>query len=121
MITAPSIFKHFAICSIGIFLVMTNLNAQRASNKPVRIAVAGITHGHVPWILDRHKDDVTIVGISEPDTSLWDQYSKRYRLNRSLFYSDLEKMLDAVKPDAVVAFGSINQHIVAVEACAPRG
>lgn len=85
------------------------------------MAVAGITHGHVPWILDRHKDDVTLVGISERDTSLWDQYSKRYRLNRSLFYSDLEKMLDAVKPDAVVAFGSINQHIVAVEACAPRG
>jgi predicted dehydrogenase len=30
-------------------------------------------------------------------------------------------MLDAVKPEAVVAFGSVYQHLAAVEACAPRG
>jgi predicted dehydrogenase len=29
-------------------------------------------------------------------------------------------MLDAVKPEAVVAFGSIYEHMAAVEACAPR-
>jgi predicted dehydrogenase len=30
-------------------------------------------------------------------------------------------MLDAVKPEAVVAFGSIYEHMAVVEACAPRG
>ncbi len=30
-------------------------------------------------------------------------------------------MLDKVKPEAVVAFGSIYQHMEIVEACAPRG
>jgi predicted dehydrogenase len=30
-------------------------------------------------------------------------------------------MLDAVKPEAVAAFGSIYEHMAAVEACAPRG
>ena len=29
-------------------------------------------------------------------------------------------MLDKVKPDAVVAFGSIFDHLAVVEACAPR-
>src|SRR5262249_32362598 len=30
-------------------------------------------------------------------------------------------MLDAVKPETVVAFGSIYEHMAVVEACAPRG
>ena len=30
-------------------------------------------------------------------------------------------MLDSVKPDAVVAFGSIYDHMMMVKACAPRG
>jgi predicted dehydrogenase len=30
-------------------------------------------------------------------------------------------MLDAVKPDAVAAFGSVLEHMAVVEACAPRG
>ena len=29
-------------------------------------------------------------------------------------------MLDAVKPEAVVAFGSVYEHMAVVEACAPR-
>jgi predicted dehydrogenase len=47
--------------------------------------------------------------------------SKKYKLSESLFYSDLVKMLDEVKPEAVVAFGSIYDHLAVVEACAPRG
>jgi len=46
---------------------------------------------------------------------------KRYNISPDLFYTDLGKMLDAVKPEAVVAFGSIYEHMAAVEACAPRG
>ena len=92
------------------------------SSAPVRIAVAGISHGHSPWILSKKEtSDIFLIGIFEKDTSLWQPYIKRYHLDRSLFYNDINKMLDAVKPQAVVAFGSINQHMAAVEACAPRG
>jgi predicted dehydrogenase len=97
-----------------------NSNAQ-PSGKPVRLAVAGISHGHSPWILTKKSDErVIVTGIYEKDTSLWQPYIERYHLERGLFYSDLAKMLDAVKPEAVVAFGSINQHINVVEACASR-
>lgn len=109
------------LLAVVTVLVCTHISAQPAA-KPVRMAVAGISHGHVPWILGRKdKDDVTLVGIFEKDSSLWEPYIKKYGLKRDLFYSDLNKMLTAVKPEAVVAFGSINQHIAAVEACAPRG
>lgn len=90
--------------------------------QPVSIAVAGITHGHSPWILGRKDNkDLKLVGIYEKDTSLWQQYISRYNLKSGLFFSDLNSMLETVKPKAVVAFGSVNDHIKAVEACAPKG
>ncbi len=94
----------------------------QSESKPLRLAVAGATHGHVGWILGRkNKSDVTLVGVYEPNTELTQRYVKQYNLSPDLFYTDLTKMLDAVKPEAVVAFGSIYEHMAAVEACAPRG
>lgn len=91
------------------------------TDPPVRIAVAGTTHGHVAWVLGRKKPDVTIVGIYEPNLELAQRLAKQYDLSPTLFYTDLGKMLDGVKPDAAVAFGSIYEHLAVVEACAPRG
>lgn len=91
------------------------------SNSPVRLAVAGITHGHVGWILSRKKPDIIIVGIYEPDNELAQRYAKQYNINPEIIYNDLGKMLDAVKPEVTVAFGSIYEHLAVVEACAPRG
>jgi predicted dehydrogenase len=91
------------------------------NNSPVRLAVAGITHGHVAWILSRKKPDVMIVGVYEPDNELAQRYAKKYNISPSIFYTDLDKMLDAVKPDVAVAFGSIYEHLAVVEACGPRG
>ena len=103
------------------FLTICRAQVQSSTTAPARIAVAGITHGHVGWILSRKKPDVTLVGIYEPDTELAQRYAKRYNFSTALIYNDLGKMLDAVKPEAVVAFGSIYEHLAAVEACAPRG
>lgn len=95
---------------------------QATSDAPLRLAVAGTTHGHVPWILGRKgKTDVTLVGIYEPKKELSERNAKTYSLNPALFYTNLINMLDAVKPEAVVAFGSVYEHLAVVEACAPRG
>ncbi len=116
-----NILNFFIVCLLLITLTMFEAHAQLTNNAPLRLAVAGITHGHVPWILGRKdKTDVTLVGIYEPNTELARRYAKKYNLNTNLFYGDLNKMLDAVKPEAVVAFGSIYEHMAAVEACAPR-
>jgi len=88
---------------------------------PVRIAVVGLTHGHVGWILGRkNRGDIELAGIYEANTDVAARYAKKYNLAASLFFTDLDKMLDAVQPEAVVAFGSIYQHLAVVEACAPR-
>ena len=117
-----NILLHPAIillCFLTVYLIIRAM-AQSTANTPVRIAVAGITHGHVAWILSRNKPDVILAGIYEPDNELAQRYAKKYGFNADLIYNDLGKMLDAVKPEAVVAFGSIYEHMAVVEACAPR-
>jgi len=109
-----SILLYFLLCFIDL------RSAGQSPSPPVRIAVAGITHGHVGWILSRNKPDVTLTGIYEPDNELAQRYAKKYGISTDLFYNDLGKMLDAVKPEAVVAFGSVYEHLNVVEACAPR-
>ncbi len=109
--------NSFMLLLLG--LVCTGLSAQTG---PVRMAVAGVSHGHAGFILGRpSKPDIEVVGIYEPNTDLANRYSESFKFDKALLHTDLEKMLDAVKPEAVVAFGSIYDHMMVVEACAPRG
>jgi predicted dehydrogenase len=91
--------------------------------QPLKVAIAGMAHGHSTWILNYkgNKEEIQVVGIYEKDTALISRFSKRYGFSSSIVYTDLGKMLDAVKPDAVVGFGSVFSHLEVVEACAPRG
>ncbi|MEM7368671.1 MAG: Gfo/Idh/MocA family oxidoreductase [Bacteroidota bacterium] len=96
--------------------------AQRSTDTPMRIGVAGLTHTHVHWILNRaHDGDFEIVGIAEPNKDLAMRYLKRHRLSEDLWFASLEEMLDKTQPEAVTAFNAIYEHLETVEACAPRG
>jgi predicted dehydrogenase len=89
---------------------------------PVRTAIAGLSHGHVIWLLRNwRRSDLEIVGIWEPDRALAERFAERFAFPIELVSSDLDAMLDAVRPEAVCAFGSIAEHLQVVEACAPRG
>lgn len=87
----------------------------------VRMAIAGMSHGHVNWILRNwQRTDLDLVGFWEPDRTLAERYSKQYNFPLERIYSDLDTMLDALQPTAVCAFGSIYDHLRVVEACALR-
>lgn len=104
-----------------VILFLAFLSVSSMAQKPVRVAVAGLSHGHVGWIFNRKdKTDIQLVGIWETNPDLVKQFTERYKLDPKLFYSDLNKMLDETKPEAVSAFGAINEHVVVVRACAPR-
>lgn len=110
------------ILSFCTSLAGFNTTAQTSGDAPLRLAVAGTSHGHVSWILNRkNKTDIQLVGIYEPNKELVEKQIKQFGLSKDLFYTDLKTMLDAVKPEAVVAFGSIYEHFAVVENCAPRG
>jgi predicted dehydrogenase len=114
------------IKNIYIILIISlyaySVQSQNVQDKPVRIAVAGMTHGHVSFILNRaDKTDIVLAGVYEPNREMAERYARLYHFDSKLIYNDLEKMLDEVKPEAVSAFGSIYEHMAVVEACAPRG
>ena len=48
-------------------------------------------------------------------------YAKKFGFDPSLIYSSLDEMLDKTKPEGVLTFTSIFDHLKVVEACAPRG
>jgi predicted dehydrogenase len=88
----------------------------------LRLAIAGLTHDHVHGAFRRlDAGDITVVGIYEPNAALAERYAAQHRIDRALLFTDLGKMLDTVKPQAVAAFGSIYDHLAVVQAAAPRG
>ncbi|HSJ69545.1 MAG TPA: Gfo/Idh/MocA family oxidoreductase, partial [Anditalea sp.] len=92
------------------------------SDAVLTFTVAGLSHGHSHWIFqDKFKGDYSIVGIYEPDQALAKNFQDQYNLNSNLFYSDLGQMLDQLKPDGVLAFGPVYDHLKVVEEAAPRG
>jgi predicted dehydrogenase len=106
---------------IILFLFISTL-VKSQNEKPIRLAVAGMTHGHISFILGRpDKGDFELVGVCDSNKELTQRLSDRYKFSPDLIYHNLEQMLDKVKPEAVVAFGSIYDHLAVVEACAPRG
>src|SRR5208283_31231 len=115
------IIKYLVIATLGI-MIPKDLQSQSISTKPVRLAVAGIVHGHAPFILGRKgKNDIELVGVFDSNQDLANRYAKQYGFSPKLIYKDLARMLDEAKPEAVVAFGTILDHMAVVEACAPRG
>ena len=96
-----------------------NLSTRK---KVLKIGVVGLTHSHVHWILSRpDKGDIELVGIVEPNKDLANRYSKQYGYSMDIVYNNMEEMIEAKKPDAVTAFGSIYEHLAVVETCAPKG
>jgi predicted dehydrogenase len=98
---------------------------------PFRIAIIGLVHGHVGGFLNGsgivpaggaiHRDGVEIVGIAEPDKSLFDMYASKEHFASSLYFSDADSMLEKVHPDAAFVFTNTFDHTQAVLACARHG
>lgn len=90
--------------------------------QPLRVGVAGVTHDHLGGVVSALQGgDVQVVGVWEKDGRYLHENVLSGKVPDELFFSDLEAMLDCTKPEAVVAYGSIKEHLAVVEACAPRG
>lgn len=90
---------------------------------PLRIAIAGLSHGHVEGLLWQagQRKDIKLVGIYEPDKSLFDTLAAKYKLDAGLWQANLDQMLERAKPEAVSVMGAIKDHLPVVEVCAARG
>ena len=87
----------------------------------LRLAVIGLVHDHVNWILNRKQSDVKIVGIVETNLKSINRYKKRYNIPDSLFFASYESLLQNVEVDAISAFNSTKEHLDVVKYFAPKG
>lgn len=110
--------RKIIVLTIGFVLTFGLLNGQQA----VRIGVAGLSHSHVvPLLRNMERNDIQIVGIAESDKNLTQRYAEQFGIDKKLLFESLDEMLDKTRPDGVITFTSIYDHLKVVEACAPRG
>jgi predicted dehydrogenase len=91
-----------------------------AEAEPLRVAIAGLVHGHVEGFLSNsmQRPEMRIVGISDPDRGLFDRYAAQFGLDSALYHADLEEMLRTTKPQAVLVYSNTFDHRKIVELCA---
>ena len=105
----------------SMLIILFSIMDGQAQNI-LHVGIAGLAHDHVHGILNQYKKgEVIIIGIAEGDKQLVLRYKKSYQLPDSLFYPDLPSLLTHAKPDVVLAYTPISEHIGVVEICAPKG
>ncbi|HMQ08922.1 MAG TPA: Gfo/Idh/MocA family oxidoreductase [Saprospiraceae bacterium] len=109
--------------TVPIFLLLSLITtSSTAKNKPLNVGVIGLTHTHVHWILGRPADEkVVIVGIVESNMELAKRYIQQHGLSMDLIYASMDELIQFTKPEAVLAFGTIYDHLEIVEKFAPLG
>jgi predicted dehydrogenase len=94
-----------------------------AAAQPLRVGIAGLTHGHAGGFFNRNLSrglELDVVGVSEPDRELGARYAAKYRIAPSRLFSSHAEMLDKTRPEAVMIFSSTFDHKEIVELCAKR-
>lgn len=105
------------VSGIMIFAFNSNIVAQK-----LKIAIIGLSHSHVHGLLGRQeKGDIEIIAIVESNKELAQRFANDYKFSMNLLYKNMHEMLVNIKPEAVVAFNSIYDHLEVVKTFAPLG
>lgn len=106
----------------SLCLLLLGLFTGAKAQQRLDVVVAGLNHDHVYLIMNSYeKGEVNIIGIAETDSQLIGRFKSRYKLPDSLFNPNLKWLLQRRKPDVVLAYNAIADHLQVVEAAAPLG
>jgi len=107
------------LCFLLCILYVGSLQYAHAQHR-LKIAVAGLSHDHVHPLLNAYRQgEVTLLGVAESDTGLMLNYQRRYGLPDSICFPTVKAMLQSVKPDVMLAYNAISEHVEIAEACLP--
>jgi predicted dehydrogenase len=111
-----------ALLACAILAMIPALAQEPAPSRPLRLAIAGLVHGHVSGFLRgaQARTDVQIVGVFEKDAALLKSYGERSKLPADALFTDLATMIDRTKPEAIASFTNTLDHPSIVEAAAAR-
>ena len=107
------------LCTL-LALLFSSPSLFAADDPPLRVAIAGLVHGHAGGFFSHalQRKDIQIVGIAEPDRAIFDRYAAKFKLDASLYHADLDELLSTVHPQAVLVYTNTFDHRKVVEICA---
>ena len=99
------------------------LSAAAQSGAPLRVAVVGLTHGHVAGFLPQlsKHPEVQLVGIVEQDASLVNKYKAQFHLDSTPFYSTINELIEKQHPAALLVYTPPSEHRRIIEDAAAFG
>ena len=114
------LLRWFGVALLANSFAVTNCALAQSETTPFSVAIAGLVHGHVGGFLSAasKRTDIQIVGIAEADQKVTQRYAEEFKLDPKLLYTDLDRMLSAVKPQAVLAYSDTRDHRRIVEIAA---
>jgi predicted dehydrogenase len=118
------LLRAIALASLAASAVEAQAAPSTAqSTPPLRVAIAGLVHGHVGGFLrqNQQRTDIQIVGVAEADKKLSEFTAQKYGLSLDIFFATVDEMLEKTKPQAVLVYTNTFDHRSVVEACARHG
>ncbi|MBC7565722.1 MAG: Gfo/Idh/MocA family oxidoreductase [Pedobacter sp.] len=117
-INFKKLYLSVGLIAIATFSTSLSIHAQAKLN----VVLAGLSHDHVNLIMNSYaKGEVNIIGIAEENQVLVKRFKERAKLPDSVFFTNLTDLLKVRKPDVVLAFNAIEDHLAVVEVAAPLG
>src|SRR6201999_2911558 len=116
--------RTFLMLVCLVFMVGSGANIfAQDSAQPLRVAIVGLEHGHVSGFLKQFpkQHEVELVGIVDADQELYHRYAQEFHLDSSMFFSQLDAMIAARHPQALLVYTSIGKHRKVIEAAAQHG
>jgi len=100
------------VLTASAMLLCALCSMQTQAEAPVRVAIVGLVHGHAQGLLNAlpKNENVQLVGIAEADTALAAKYAAQFHLDQKLFFTNTDKMLEQLHPDAVLVYTDILDH-----------
>src|SRR5262245_18522279 len=116
-------FSAYLLVALVFFpaAALAQPNSHATESAKVRLAIVGLNHDHVWGILKDIEAEKSseLVSIAETDQALVSRAKGRVPPSVK-FFEDFVKMLDEVKPDAVIATTSNDLHLQILRECALR-
>ena len=90
------------------------------TQEKLKVVVADLSHDHAHIIMNAYKNkSIELLGIAEADGALVKRYQKSYNFPSEFVFNSLEEVLAVTKPDAVLAYNPVSEHINVARVCMP--
>ena len=97
--------------------------AAAPAGSPLRIAIAGLVHGHVRGHMNAmvKRTDVDLVGVYEPDGALRQKFAETHKIDAAKMFADLDRLITTARPEALVVYTNTFDHLKVIEIAAKHG